>query len=343
MTRPILVVDDEPFNVDLLIQELEDLGHTAIGAADGRAALDLLEKQDFDAVLLDVMMPEMDGIEVLETLQKDGRLSQLPVIVVSALTDMTSVRRCIELGAEDYLFKPIDERLLQARLTGTLEKKALRDQVAQQLDVIKSIFGKYVSSEVAETILADPGQLAPVECEASIMFCDIEGFTEISEKLTPVGVLDLLTDFYTAVLAPVERNRGIVNEFLGDGMLVTFNAPIQHPNYARAAVQTAHEILEILETQKFHGMSMSARIGIATGKIVSGNISARNRLNYTVLGDTVNLAARLEAENKSTNSKLLICENTIRQLDDAKGFDALEIKVRGKSHAVTAFRFVGAK
>ena len=219
MTRPILVVDDEPFNVELLIQELEDLGHAAVGAADGRAALDLLKKNDFDAVFLDVMMPEMDGIEVLETLQKDGRLSQLPVIVVSALTDMTLVRRCIELGAEDYLFKPIDERLLQARLTGALEKKALRDQVARQLDVIKSIFGKYVSSEVAETILADTGQLAPVECEASIMFCDIEGFTEISEKLTPVDVLDLLADYYTAVLAPVERHRGIVNEFMGDGML----------------------------------------------------------------------------------------------------------------------------
>ncbi len=342
MTRPILIVDDEPFNVDLLEQELEELGYTSESATNGQEALEMLEAEDFEAVLLDVMMPEMDGVEVLETLRLDGRISRLPVIVISSLNDIDYVRKCLELGAVDYLFKPIDDRLLQARLAGALEKKALRDQVAAQLEVTRSIFGKYVSTAVAETILSDQGRLAPVECDATVMFCDIVGFTALAEVLNPVKVLDLLTEYYSAVLAPVERHNGTVNEFMGDGMLVTFNAPVTSSDHADAAVRTALEISEILKTQTFEGITLSVRVGIATGRIVSGNIKARDRLNYTVLGDTVNLAARLETANKATSSWLLISQATAMQLSSAEAFEALEISLSGKSDPVIAFRFLGS-
>ena len=341
MTRTILIVDDEPFNVDLLEQELEDLGYTTASAINGKEALDRLDTTDFDAVLLDVMMPELDGVGVLEALRKDGRLSRLPVIVVSSLNDMGCVQKCLELGAEDYLFKPIDAGLLQARLAGALEKKALRDQVAAQLEVTKSIFGKYVSTAVAEAIMSDQGRLAPVECEATVMFCDIKGFTALAETLSPSKVLDLLSAFYSAVLVPVERHNGTVNEFMGDGMLVTFNAPVTISNHADAAVKTALEIYEILQTQTFEGITLSVRVGIATGRIVSGNIRTRERLNYTVLGDTVNLAARLETANKETNSWLLISQSTAMQLPNTAEFEALEITVSGKSDPVIAYKFIG--
>lgn len=342
MTRPILIVDDEPFNVDLLEQELEDLGYTSASAANGREALNLLETEDFEAVLLDVMMPELDGVGVLEALRKYGRLSRLPVIVISSLNDIGYVRKCLELGAVDYLFKPIDDRLLEARLAEALEKKALRDQVAAQLEVTRSIFGKYVSTAVAETILSDQGRLAPVECDATVMFCDIRGFTALAETLSPTRVLSLLSKYYSAVLAPVERHSGTVNEFMVDGMLVTFNAPITISGHADAAVRTAQEIFEVLNAQTFDGITLSVRVGIATGRIVSGNINARDRLNYTVLGDTVNLAARLETANKTTNSWLLISQATAMQLPSAEEFEALEIAVSGKSDPVTAFRFLGS-
>lgn len=342
MTRPILIVDDEPFNVDLLDQELEDLGYASESAANGREALDMLEKEDFEAVLLDVIMPEMDGVEVLEILRKDGRLSRLPVIVVSSLNDLDYVQKCLRLGAVDYLFKPIDEGLLKARLAGALEKKALRDQVAAQLEVTKSIFGAYVSTAVAETILSDRGRLAPVECDATVMFCDIGGFTALAETLSPTKVLTLLTRYYSAVLAPVERHNGTVNEFMGDGMMVTFNAPVMIADHAGAALRTAQEISEILKTQTFEGITLSVRVGIATGRVVSGNINARDRLHYTVLGDTVNLAARLETANKAMNSWLLISNATAMQLPSTKEFEALEIAVSGKSSPVAAFKFLGS-
>ena len=147
--RTVLVVDDEPFNVDLLTQELEELGLCTIAAANGREALALINEFDYDMMLLDIMMPEMDGIELLERLNAAGRLASLPVIVVSAVDDINSVARCIELGAEDHLLKPFDPILLRARIGSALEKKALRDQVAQQLATTRAIFGKYVPESIA--------------------------------------------------------------------------------------------------------------------------------------------------------------------------------------------------
>ena len=140
----VLVVDDEPFNIDLLTQELEDLGHVATPAADGREALEMLEKERFDLILLDIMMPRMDGVQVLEALNASGRLAELPVIVVSALGDIDSVARCLHLGAEDHLLKPFDPTLLRARIGGALEKKSLRDQVVRQLAATRALFGRYV-------------------------------------------------------------------------------------------------------------------------------------------------------------------------------------------------------
>ena len=312
----VLVVDDEPFNVDILEEELEDLGYASVSAFNGREALALLRDGGIDIVLLDIMMPEMDGFAVLQKLQAEGRLVELPVIVVSAIDDVANVARCIEIGAEDFLTKPFDPVLLRARLSNALEKKNLRDQVARQLKSIRTLFGKYVPHQVAENIVESRGELMPTQKTATILYCDIEGFTQTVESMTPGAVLDMMNAYFEAVLAPVGKYGGTVNQFLGDAMLVTFNLPAADPKHCDKAVQTAIEICDICNAQKFSGMQLKTRMGIHSGEVVVGNIDAGDRLNYTIFGDTVNVAARLEAHNKELGSQMLISGSTVAKLEN---------------------------
>lgn len=336
----ILVVDDEPFNVDLLCQELDELDYTFDTAENGQEALEKLAHGPFDAVLLDMMMPVMSGMDVLEAMNASGMIFEVPVIIVSALDDMRQVTKSLELGAEDYLHKPIDETLLKARLTGALEKKSLRDQLAQQLKITTELFGKFVPEQVARSMVSGAGEMAPVECEATIMFCDMVGFTPLVETIPPREVLDLLTAYFQTVLPVVEANLGVVNEFHGDGMFVVFNAPMTLPDHAQAAVKAGLDILETLEQHDVLGHRLRARVGIATGNVVAGTIQTLNQLNYSVMGDTVNLAARLEKKNKELSSALLISERTAQLLPDLARFEAVSFDVKGKSDRINAYKLL---
>jgi adenylate cyclase len=339
----VLVVDDEPYNVDLLTEEIEELGLRAVPAANGREALDLIEERGCDMVLLDIMMPEMDGIELLERLRASGRLANLPVIVVSAVDDIHQVARCIELGAEDHLLKPFDPILLRARIDSALEKKRLRDQVARQLATTREVFGKYVPESVAESILAGNGTLTPVQTVATILYCDIEGFTGIVEQISPVRTMQMLNEYFAAVLEPIRRHGGIVNQFQGDAMLVTFNVPVEDPRHGDQAVRAAIDIQAVLAERRFAGVRLRTRIGINTGPVVAGNVGAGDRLHYTVHGDAVNVAARLEALNKTHGTDTLISGTTIAILRDDLLLERLgDVQIRGKDAPVTIYRLPAA-
>ena len=203
-----LVVDDNDDNRYSLTQRLKRLGYTNVLTADnGRHALDVIRNQPLDIVLLDILMPEMDGYQVLERLREQELLSRLPVIVISALDDLESVVRCIELGAEDYLPKPFNATLLEARISGTLEKKRLHDEVRRQLSIIRSVFGKYVPDGVVDAIVSGRGELAPRNATATILYSDIVGFTAVSERLSPERVLQMLNEYFPAVIEPIMRYR----------------------------------------------------------------------------------------------------------------------------------------
>ncbi len=334
----VLVVDDEPFNVEILEQELEDIGYASISACNGREALALMRDGGIDIVLLDIMMPEMDGFAVLQELKAEGRLVELPVIVVSAIDDVINIARCVEIGAEDFLTKPFDPVLLRARLSSALEKKHLRDQVARQLKSIRTLFGKYVPTQIAESIVESRGTLMPTQETATVLYCDIEGFTQTVETMTPGAVLEMMNAYFEAVLAPVGKYGGTVNQFLGDAMLVTFNLPVADPDHYDKAVQTAIEICEICNVQKFCGMQLKTRMGIHSGEVVVGNIDAGDRLNYTIFGDTVNVAARLEAHNKQLGSQMLISGSTVAKLEnDYQLEDVGDVVLRGKNSPVSAY------
>jgi class 3 adenylate cyclase len=335
----VLIVDDNEDNRYTLTRRLRREGYTDVtAAADGREALARLAETDFDLVLLDIMMPEMDGYSVLENLRASGRLASLPVIVISAIDDFDSVVRCIELGAEDYLPKPFNATLLRARIAAVLEKKRLRDEVVRQLAIIREVFGKYVPASVAAQIVADQGQLKPTHATATILYSDIEAFTSIAETMPPEQVVQMLNEYFPAVIKPVEKHGGIVNQFQGDAMLITFNVPVADTEHADHAVRAALEMQQAVEGKRFAGVQLKTRIGIATGKVIAGNVGSGERINYTVHGDAVNLAARLEQLNKEHGTRILISAETVSLLHGDYRVEAMgAMKVRGKSAPVEIY------
>ena len=332
----ILVVDDNEDNRYTLTRRLRREGYTdVVTAGDGREALGRLAETDFDLMLLDIMMPEMDGYSVLEKLRASGRLASLPVIVISAIDDIDSVVRCIEMGAEDYLRKPFDATLLRARIAGVLEKKRLRDEVTRQLAVIREVFGRYVPASVAAQIVAGQGQLEPTLATATILYSDIEAFTSVVESMPPETVVQMLNEYFPAVIEPVERHGGIVNQFQGDAMLITFNVPVADPEHADHAVRAALEMQQAVDGKTFAGAQLKTRIGIATGRVIAGNVGSGERMNYTVHGDAVNLAARLEQLNKEHDTRILISAETVSLLRGDYRIESMgAMSVRGKSAPV---------
>lgn len=203
---------------------------------------------------------------------------------------------------------------------------------------IRDTFGKYVPESVAAAIVAERGPIEPRLVTATILYSDIANFTTISERLAPPQVVEMLNEYFSAVIEPIERHSGVVNQFQGDAMLVTFNVPVEDPQHARQALQTALEIRHATHGRTFAGVKLETRIGINTGLVIAGNVGSKGRYNYTVHGDAVNVAARLEQLNKDYGTTLLVSENTVSALDGDHRLEIIgEAPVRGKRETVTIF------
>ena len=329
----ILVVDDNRVNSLLLSRGLEQQGHAVVFAEHGREALDLLRGQDFDLMLLDVLMPELDGYQVLAELKLDPHLRDIPVIMTSSLDELDSVVKCIEMGAEDYLPKPINPVLLNARITASLEKKRLRDQQ-------RELISKFATKEVAEDLLTSGFSLGGKHVDASALFCDIRSFTTIVEASEPVETIELLNDYYTLMMDAIGGEGGIVNQMVGDGLMAIFGAPLPREGHRQRAVLAARQMLELIrlfneEQAARDKMQIQIGIGIASGPVVAGYTGTQHRATYTCVGDTVNVAARLESHTKVVNRPILIDEHTRRGLDDVIAVEAQgELLVKGKTQPV---------
>lgn len=302
----LLVVDDNKVNRLLLARGLEEQGHHVEFAKDGREALEALRSNHYDLVLLDIMMPEIDGYQVLEELTSDQELSNIPVIMTSAMDEIDSVARCIEMGAEDYLFKPVNPTLLKARINASLEKKRLRDQ---QQELIR----KFATSDVAEELMANGFTLGGKYVDATALFADIRSFTTITESNSPADVIELLNTYFTLMFDAVEGQGGIVNQIVGDGIMAVFGAPVPRDDHQERAVRAALEMVELVELfdkeQEAQGkIQIKIGVGIASGQVIAGYTGTLQRATYTCVGDTVNLAARLEARTKVVGEPILINE-----------------------------------
>ena len=335
----LLVVDDNEDNRYILTQRLQREGYdNLLQAGDGVEAMKLLASQEVDLVLLDVLMPEMDGLEVLQRIRQDPALRQIPVIMISAINEIDTVVRCIEAGAEDYLQKPFNPVLLRARVRASLEKKLLGDETIRQLAVIRHVFGKYVPESVVDSIISGNGNLEPTQSMATILYTDIADFTRISEPMHPEHVAEMLNAYFEAVIAVITRHGGIVNQLQGDAMLITYNVPVADSRHADRALQTAIEIQRIVNNTQFAGVTLGTRIGINSGEVFAGNVGTGERMNYTVHGDAVNLAARLERLNKEHDTQVLISGNSVELLQEEHALESMgSMDIRGRSRPVDIY------
>jgi class 3 adenylate cyclase len=332
----LLVVDDNKVNRLLLVRSLEQQGHTVASAENGRLALEMLRSGPYDLVLLDMEMPEMDGFQVLEQLTTDSKLRDMPVIVTSSLEGQDSVVRCIEMGAEDYLTKPVNPVLLKARINTSLEKKRLRDQQ-------KELVRRFATTEVAQDLETSGFSLGGKHVVASAMFSDIRSFTTLAESQTPEETIELLNTYYTLMFEAISGHGGVVNQMIGDGLMAIFGAPLPQEDHCARAVRAALEMVEMIDMLNVDRQSqgkipIKIGIGIASGQMIAGYTGTQQRATYTCVGDTVNLAARLEAQTKQLGAPILIAGATRAALGDAFLVEAHgAVQIKGKTNEVEVF------
>jgi len=332
----LLVVDDNKVNRLLLARNLELQGHHVAAAENGRVALEMLRREPFDLLLLDIEMPEMNGFQVLEQLASDLQLRDLPVIVTSSLEGLDNVVRCIELGAEDYLTKPVNPVLLKARIDAGLEKKRLRDQQ-------KELVRRFATPEVAQDLQQSGFSLGGKRVRGSVMFSDIRDFTPLVESQPPEATIDLLNTYYTLMFNAISGHGGIVSPIIGDGLMAIFGAPLPLADHCDSAVRAALEMIELIglfnADQAAAGKpQIRIGVGIASGEMVAGYTGTNERATYTCIGDTVNLASRLEGHTKVVDCSILIDDATRRGLRGNVELDGLgTVTFRGKAQPVEVF------
>ena len=304
----LLVVDDNKVNRILLARGLESQGHKVETVENGKQALEKLRSNSFDLVLLDIEMPEMNGYQVLETCLQDPELRDIPIIMTSSLDEIDSVVKCVELGAEDYLNKPVNPVLLRARVNASLEKKRLRDEQ-------RRLFRTFATKEVADELLRTGFSLGGTYVDATVLFADIRSFTSYSETQDPAEIIELLNSYFALMFDAITGHHGTVNQMLGDGLMAIFGAPIRREGHREESVRAALEMMSLLDgfnqqqalLNKTH---LQIGIGIATGRMIAGYTGTQHRATYTCIGDTVNLAKRIEDHTKAVQQPILIDQYT---------------------------------
>jgi adenylate cyclase len=350
----ILVVDDNGINRDLLSRYLERQGHAVQVAHNGRQALEMIAADAFDLVLLDITMPGLTGYEVLQHLKHSETWRDLPVIMISALDEMDSVIRCIELGAEDYLPKPFNPVLLRNRVGAFLERKRLRDiKIEQQRQLqelnnalelrnrfIRQTFGSYLSDEIVDTILEKGGlKIGGEKRRATILMADLRGFTSLSERLPAEDVVAMINIYLETMTEIIQKYQGTIDEFIGDAILVIFGAPIRRPDDPRRAVACAVEMQLAMTTVNARNRQsgypeVALGIGINTGEVVVGNIGSQRRIKYAVVGRAVNLTARIESY--TVGGQIFISESTLSECGDICRIDtAIQVMPKGVKKPLT--------
>lgn len=342
MSEParLLVADDNKVNRLLLSRNLELMGHAVVTAENGRVALEALRAGRFDLVLLDMEMPEVDGFAVLGAMKNDLALRDVPVIVTSSLEGVDHVVRCIELGAEDYLHKPVNPVLLKARIGASLEKKRLRDQQRELLH-------RFATPEVAADLEQSGFALRGRRVRATVMFADIRDFTALAESQPPEETIDLLNNYYALMFDAISEHGGIVTLMIGDGLMAVFGAPLPLPNHEERAVRAALEMVDLIalfnEERRIAGRPpIRIGVGIASGEMIAGYVGTKARAAYTCNGDTVNLAARIEAHTKVAQRSILIDAATRAGLPASAAVEALgPASFKGVAAAVELFAATG--
>lgn len=350
----ILIVDDQIESREILRRYLKQGQHHVLEADGGQQMFEVLAENDVDLILLDLILPEMDGDELLQQLKSDENLRAIPVIVVSGNKDTERVILCIEAGAEDYLFKPFNHVLLQARISAGVERKRwhdkeqlYRDELERNQRFIRGVFGRYLSEEIVSSLLEDPDglDLGGVQRKVSVLMADIRGFTTICEQLPPQRVVRLLNNYLGTMSEVIMKYNGTIDEFIGDAILAIFGAPITREDDSDRAIRCALDMQaamsEINERNRSEDLpEISMGICINTGPVVAGNIGSEKRAKYGVVGHTVNQTARIEGHCEA--GSILLSEATV---NDCKTMLSLgekrSIKAKGILKAINILELKG--
>ena len=303
-TGALLVVDDDEGNREILTRRLVRLGHQVTTAVNGRDALEVLARTPFDLLLLDIEMPEMNGYQVLEALRADALLRLLPVIVLSASDDAPNVARCIEMGADDYLPKPFDPVLLQARLTACLDKKRLRDreqmhlrQIRAEQDRAERLLLNILPPAIADRLKQGEQVIADNFAEATVLFGDLVGFAAIAAETPATELVSRLNAIFSAFDEAVAELGLEKIKTIGDAYMAVGGVPVPRPDHAEAVAELALRMLQ--EVARFNaraGTTVQVRIGVDVGPVVAG-IIGRHKYAYDLWGNAVNVASRMETHS----------------------------------------------
>jgi class 3 adenylate cyclase len=335
----ILVVDDVADNVEILRMRLSSLGYEVIVAEDGEQALASVRRELPDLVLLDIMMPKIDGLEVVRQLKADATLPFIPVILVTAKAGPKDVVAGLDAGGDDYLTKPIDHGALVARVRAMLRIKALHDEVhvlnkgleakvQAQVDELERVgrLRRFLAPQLAQAIVSAGNEsiLANHRREIVALFCDLRGFTAFSETSEPEDIMQLLAEYHGALGPLIRDYEGTLASFTGDGMMVFFNDPLPCPDAperaSRLAIAMRDAVARLAETWRRRGHRLGFGIGIAQGYATLGRIGFEDRSDYTAVGAVINLAARLCAEAEDgqvlVSGRLALAAEAVAEVDD---------------------------
>jgi len=363
----ILVVDDNEANRDILATRLAANDYRVVMAADGEEAIAVAYADKPDLILLDVMMPKIDGIEVCRRLKSDQSLPFTPIILVTAKGDTKDVVLGLDAGADEYLTKPIDQAALVARVRSALRLKELHDQVSHQAAELKDWnatlearvstqlaelervgrLKRFLAPQIAAAIASgDERALDGHRREVTVVFCDLRGFTAFSESAEPEEVIAVLRQYHGTLGELIEHHEGTLERFTGDGVMVFFNDPIPCPDPALRAVRMAVEmrgrIDALAETWRKYGYALGFGVGIAHGYATLGRIGSAERSDYAAVGSVVNLAARLCGEAES--GQIIIERKVLAAVEAAAEFEELGAReLKGFHRAVPTFNVVRLK
>lgn len=353
-TGTLLVVDDNELNRDMLSRRLRSRGYAAVTAEDGPKALELVKRERFDLILLDIMMPGMSGIDVLKIIRNRYSAAELPVIMATAKDQGTDVVEALTLGANDYVTKPLDFPVVLARVENQLslrrameEIKRLANELEKRNRFIKHTFGRYLSEEIVDRLLETPEglRLGGEKREVTLLMADLRGFTAMADRYTPEQVVRVLNNYLGTMADLIVAHHGTIDEFIGDAILAIFGAPERREDdAARAGACAAAMQIAMKEVNAFNRREglPEVEMGIAlnTGQVIVGNIGSQTRAKYGVVGTHVNLAGRIEGF--TVGGQVLVSASTV-----AKAGSLLELgqrvtfQAKGFKDPVDVFDLVG--
>ncbi|MFN0317299.1 MAG: response regulator [Burkholderiales bacterium] len=364
----ILVVDDNAANVDILKMRLQANGYEVVTAFDGEDAIKAVYDHQPDLILLDIMMPKIDGIEVCRRLRADSSLAFIPIVLVTAKSDPKDVVAALEAGGDEYLTKPVEHSALMARVKSMLRIKALHDtvqdqkgqlaawnqelegRVSEQIEQLDRLgkLKRFFSPQLAELILAggadDP--LKSHRREVTVVFIDLRGFTAFAETSEPEEIMRVLREYHAEMGETIVAHEGTLERFAGDGMMVFFNDPVLIPDPAQRAIRMVVEMRSRLAgltaSWRKRGFDLGFGAGIAQGYATIGAIGFEGRMDYGAIGTVTNLAARLCSE--AAHGQALISRRVLSSIEDIADVEPVgELQLKGFLKPVTAFNIVGLK